>query len=545
MPGTLRNAPHTVYDPRALLESGRGGGLALRVQSGPGDGMTTVPAETAPAKEGMAAAVDRPDLQTGGVIARLLGGSGIGTYLRVVLFGSGARMFGLASQFVVLIMLGRMLSKTGFGEMMIAFGIYRLIGTALGVGGSLVLLYHVSRRPDDRAAEVRLHRSTALLAGTMSALIALVGALASGWIAELLDKPGLAHWLVLLAPFAVFSTLLVVATGALEGRSRVSESILIGEVAPSAARIVLLPAVALLALPESAVAHVLTVSVLMPWLWASRRIWSGDVAGQRRWTRWDVQYAAKLIGATLFANQLGAIDLVVAGALFPSNVVADYAVASRIAALYSFFQIVLLKRFAPRAGQLLETGDVAALRRDTDLCRSLTIGFTALTIAGILAGAPFVLPLFGGFGGAMGFLVWLALPSFVSAFYATSDRLLIIAGKANVLLALTVSSFLVLATTPFATAPWLGPVAIPAAMILSALALNPIIAVRVCALFGIATIRFRDVGAFGLAGLAAGYHAYAGSLVSTLAVCATFAGLGAAYIAGVGRRGLREIAAGG
>jgi O-antigen/teichoic acid export membrane protein len=336
--------------------------------------------------------------------------------------------------------------------------------------------------------------------------------------------------MVLLAPFAVFSTLLVVATGALEGRSRVSESILIGEVAPSASRIVLLPLVALLALPESAVAHVLTLSVLVPWLWASRRIWARDVPGLRYWTGWDYQYCAKFVGATLFANQLGAIDLVVAGALFPSATVADYAVASRIAALYAFFQLILLKRFAPRAGHLLQVKDEAALQRDTALCRSLTIGCTALTIAGILLVAPYILPLFGGFGGAMTFLVWLALPSFVTSFYATSDRLLVIAGKADVLLALTLASFLLLALSPHVTAPWLGAAAIPAAMILSALLLNPVVAVYARRLYGIVTIRPSDVGIIALVCLTLGYHARTTTLASTLAVCLVLGTVGTVFL---------------
>lgn len=478
------------------------------------------------------------------MLGALLRGGEMGTYLRVLALGSGARIFGLASQFVVLILLSRILSKDGFGEMMIAFGIYRVVGTALGVGGSLVLLFHISRRPDDRTLEVGLHRSSALLGAVVSTALALSAALASDWIAGALGKPDLASWLVLLAPFAVFSTLLVIATGALEGRSRVSESILLGEVAPSAVRIVMLPLVALAGLHETVVAHVLTLSVLIPWLWASRRIWSRSEAGLRPWTRWDYQYCGKFAAATLFANQLGAIDLVVAGALFPSAVVADYSIASRVAALFTFLQIVLLKRFAPGAGSRLAAGDLAGLRQDTELCRRLAIGCTALTIAGILAAAPFLLPMFGDFGGALAFLAWLALPAFVTSFYASADRLLLIAGKADVLLGLTVSSFLLLALTPFGTAGWLGLAAIPGAMILSAVLLNPIVAVYAARLYGIATIRPFDAGLMLLVALVLAWHAASVSLASTIVACSTLVAVGAGFLVstrGAAQRG-RETA---
>ena len=286
-------------------------------------------------------------------IAGALSGPRTRGYLQILAVVSGARVFGLASQFVVLVVLSRILSKDSFGDMMTAFGFYRLAGIALGVGPSLLLLFHVSRRPHDQEAEVKLHRYAAMLGALVSAIVAVVGVLAAGPIATALDKPGLAAWFVELAPFAVFSTLLVVATGALEGRSRISESIVLGEVVPNAIRIVLLPLVALMSLSDAYVAHVLTLSVLLPWLWTARRLWNRSIKGITPWTPWDYSYSGKFVVATLFAQQLAAVDILVAGVLFSSPAVADYAVASRIAALYSFFQLALLKRFAPRAGHLI------------------------------------------------------------------------------------------------------------------------------------------------------------------------------------------------
>jgi O-antigen/teichoic acid export membrane protein len=420
-------------------------------------------------------------------------GGRLGAYLTVLAVGSGARVFGLASQFVVLIILSRMLSKDGFGDLMTAFGFYRVGAAALGIGSSLVLLYHVSRRPDDRAAEVRLHRYSAVLSAAIAAVIALAGFMLADPIAHALDKPGLAVWFRELAPFAIFSTLLTTSTGALEGRSRISESIALAEVAPNAVRIVLLPAIAWFHLPDGYVAHAMTLSVLIPWLWSGRRLWDRSVRGWQPWTAWDVSYCGKFVAATLFANQLGAVDILVAGVLFPSEIVADYALAARIAALYSFFQLALLKRFAPRAARLIDAKDFAALRQEFAVCRKLIIGCGALTIAGILCVAPFLLPVFGNYAGAWPFMIWLAIPTFIQSFYDTSDRTLIIAGQANVPLAATAASFAVLIVAPFASASLLGPTAIPAAMVASKLLFNPLVAARVQRIFAITTIHPRDI----------------------------------------------------
>jgi O-antigen/teichoic acid export membrane protein len=461
-------------------------------------------------------------------------------YLDILVVGSGARMFGLASQFVVLIMLSRFLSKASFGDLMAAFGFYRLAGLALGVGGSLVLLFHVSRHVGDEHIEIRLQRFSALMSAIPAVAIAAATVCAAGPVANALGKPSLVVWLQQLAPFLVFTTLLIVATGALEGRSRIAESIFWGEVAPNAVRIVLLPLVAVLKLPDTWVAHVLTLSVLLPWLWLARRMWNRKVRGWLVWSGWDYSYCGKFVVATLFANQLGAADIVIASVLFSSTTVADYAVAARLAALFTFFELALLKRFAPRAGRLLQVGDHAALHREFEMCRRLTIGCVALTVAGVLLMAPVLLPLLGNYTGARTLLVWLAIPSFIVSFYAVSDRLLIIAGQANVALVVTASSFLVLVACPFALAPWLGPVAIPAAMIVSVLVCNPFVALRARQLIGVRSIAPLDgmlmaCGAVALAG-----SAVAGSYASLALSCGLVGVIGIYYVATATSRSAAE-----
>lgn len=452
-------------------------------------------------------------------------------YLDILVIGSGARIFGLASQFVVLIMLSRFISKASFGDLMTAFGFYRLAGLALGVGGSLVLLYHVSRHRDDQQAEIRLQRFSALVGAIPSGAIALAAVFAADPVAAALGKPALAIWLRELAPFLLFTTLLIITTGALEGRSRVGESIFWGEVAPNAVRIVLLPLVFVMKLPDVYVAHVLTLSVLFPWLLLARRMCTRGVAGWQPWSRWDYNYSGKFVVASLFANQLGAADIVIASFLFSSEKVADYAVAARLAALFTFFELALLKRFAPRAGRLLHDKDDAGLHREFDTCRRLAIGCVAMTIGGVLALAPVLLPLLGNYMSARSLLIWLAIPSFVASFYATSDRLLIIAGQANVALVVTALSFATLIACPFGIAPWLGPAAIPAAMILSAALFNPIVAVRAHQLTGVRTFAWRDGALMACGCIALASAAVAGSYASVAIACAMLGAIGAYYVA--------------
>jgi O-antigen/teichoic acid export membrane protein len=110
-------------------------------------------------------------------------------YLDTLVVGSGARIFGLASQFVVLIMLSRFLPKDSFGDLMTAFGFYRLADVALGVGGSLVLLFHVSRHLDDY--QIRLQRFSALMGAIPSTAIAVLAIFAASSVASAVSKPSL------------------------------------------------------------------------------------------------------------------------------------------------------------------------------------------------------------------------------------------------------------------------------------------------------------------------------------------------------------------
>ena len=71
----------------------------------------------------------------------------------------------------------------------------------------------------------------------------------------------------------------------------------------------------------------------------------------------------------------------------------------------------------------------------------------------------------------------------MQSFYATSDRLLIVAGQANVPLAITASTFGLLVIVPFVTAPFIGPTAIPVAMAGATVLMYPLAAARVRAIF--------------------------------------------------------------
>jgi O-antigen/teichoic acid export membrane protein len=159
-----------------------------------------------------------------------------------------------------------------------------------------------------------------------------------------------------------------------------------------------------------------------------------------------------------------------------------------------------------------------------------------VTVGGVLLLAPLLLPLLGNYGGARVLMVLLAIPAIVQAFYATSDRLLIIAGHANVALLVTALSFVLLASTPFATVPWLGAAAIPVAMALAVAVVGPIIVIRARQLVQIRSIAWRDAAFMASGCVALASAALANTDTNVVLACAVLGLIAAYYVVTVTSR---------
>lgn len=399
-------------------------------------------------------------------------------WIRAVGLGSGARIFALGSQFVVLILMSRILAKDVFGEMMIVFALYRLISLGLGTGFGNMILYHIGRSGGDEALDIRLHRTVTLYGMTLSIAIAVGCFFFSAQIADLFGKPGMTVWLQHLSPFVVFSTLNTIAMGSLDGRSQITSSIVMNEVVPNGLRLCLLPLVALFSLAPVAVAHIIWISVALPWVVAALPLMRSSVSGFEKVDWWDLRYAGLYALNTIASQQLQGIDMLVVGALFNSEAAAGYAISSRIATLFPFFQQIILRNFAPRAGFLLSAGDTDTLNRELLSLKNWSIIAVNGLTGAILISAPIVFSLFGDYISAVPILVVLAAPFVVRSLYAGNDVMLRMSGSAGFGLVIAVASAALVVLTPMVTQHALGIYSVAAGMLISALILNPFTSIR-------------------------------------------------------------------
>lgn len=398
--------------------------------------------------------------------------------LKVVAFGSAARVFGLASQFVVLLVLNWIMDKATFGNMMIVFALYRMIALALGTGFGNMILFHVGRNSGDSALDTRLHRSVSLLALAVSLSLAIVCVVFSRQIASLFSKPDLSVWLVNMSPFLVFSTLNLVAMGSLDGRSRITKSIVITEVMPNALRLFLLPLIGIFSLSAVWAAHVMWIALALPWLYEVRPLLRHGLTKLEPLTLWDLRYSGLYAASSIASQQLQGLDMIVIGLLFSSEQAAGYAIAVKFATLMPFFQMIILKSFTPRAGALLRSSSFEKLNAELAEVRQWSIISVGFLSGFILLVSPVLLGVMGNYQDQIKLLAVLALAVLTRSFFAGNAVILQMSGQAgwslkNALL----SSFIIIAFA-FPASSILGVQSVSTGILLSSLIVSPLVAYR-------------------------------------------------------------------
>ncbi len=414
--------------------------------------------------------------------------------LKTTLIGSGSRAFALGSQFIIIIMIAKLLEKADFGNFMIVFSVYRLIGTSIGTGIASVLIYHIGRGTTEDKAEA-LHRH-ALILGVIVGAACCVGCLGfSNQIAIAFEKPGLVGWLVSMTPFLAFTLLSTISTGAFDGQNRVAQAILFSETAPNFLRLVLLAPLMIFPLPSMVgIATIMALSVAVPWLASVYRMFIRRNSHSRvKFTAWDISYAAKLTAYNFAGYQVQGVDMIIAGSLFSPERVAEYAVASRIGALFPFFLQLRMRMFAPVATRLIGNKAHSLLEAEVRAAKYFAFVLVALSIAALLIASPLIANIFWNSSTVTTLLLMLAFPPAYRSLFASGDRLLQVAGHANWNLCIMLVSLLLLIAIPYMLAPWLGVLSLPVAMILSGFLLNPVIAFGVRRTTGITINNWLDL----------------------------------------------------
>lgn len=392
----------------------------------------------------------------------------------VAIIGTSARIFALASQVIVLLVMSRLLPKSDFGNAMIAFTLYRVIAVSVGSGLGNVLFVHVAGKGGDHEASVKWHRSMFVTALLVSVILTVPVVCAAPTISSWLGKEGLAPWIVHMSPLLTFTALNSVSAFVRDARSTVNASIILTEVAPNAVRLVAFCILLVYPFHPMVIAHVLWISVAIPLI--------ADVPdllarANRAFAKLQVKDAKDTLSYAMNAiagMQLQGVDILICGYLFSSEVSGEYAIAARVAALFPFLAQVVVRGFAPQARYLIARGETRTLEVSVDYYRKLSVATTCISVAGLLLGIAIFIR-WSNSAFPVETLLLLTIPPFYRAFFAFSDRILQLAGRATASTIVMVIGFVIVVGFPFVTHEWLGISAIPLAMVISGTILNPVL----------------------------------------------------------------------
>jgi O-antigen/teichoic acid export membrane protein len=385
------------------------------------------------------------------------------------------RVAALSAQFAILLLLGWSLPKSEMGNAMLAFAICRIGSQVVGLGIGHALFIRAAG--DDSTAHVKAARVFTIVGLVSGTLLACGIAGLAGLIGGGLNKPGLVPWLVWLSPMALFGVLGSIQGSYLEARHKLASSILWTEAVPGLGRVVAL----LLLIPFGATAATASLAIWIPqaiaWLVPALSILSARGEGEVSLSLQDVTTAGGFAAYTAASLQLQGIDILVAGALFDSEFIAEYAVASRIATLFPFFSQLVVRRYSPHARALLQQGRLVALQALSDRTGRYSFFTLCGTVAIAILGAHILFSLvLSEYRNSIDILVLLAAAAILRGGFVPADRLLQISGNVRYSTWVMAASFSIVAFLPFLLSRYVGEAAIPAAMLLSAALLNPVLA---------------------------------------------------------------------
>lgn len=284
---------------------------------------------------------------------------------------------------------GHIFEKADFGLFMLALAYVTLAGLVLAAPFGNVILYHVSRlegaEGGDEEGLGRLMTARALSWAMFYGVI-IVGATMGGatLLEQLFDKVGISQWFVCLAPMILMDALRRILASWHRAKQEVEISIKYNEIWPNALKAITLLAAYLFVPTVEGVAIALNISMLIPLVMVFVKSPIIPNVGGRVFTPWDIKYAGTNLLTYVLNQQARGVDILFVGMFASSLVVADYAIASRLAQFLLIGKQALSQLFAPRLGALLGKKDKHQAAAEATLIRRVSVAVAIMGSIGVL-----------------------------------------------------------------------------------------------------------------------------------------------------------------
>lgn len=340
---------------------------------------------------------------------------------------AGAHAASGAAGLVSLLFLSQIVSKAEIGGYAFAMAVVTLAGSVATLGLDRAMLLRVAQRlPRGRVLRGRvLAWRSAAAAFAAGAVIAAALSLLAGVDSGL--DPVAAEWLRRIA----FATPWVAAAASLAAWFQANHQVAVAGVAPAVsdvARCLLLGLVLIAGLGAAGVGWAVIIAAAAPAAMLAALARGRSTAAPGRLRASDFAQGAQFLSLRIATQGARHVDLLAVGLLSDAETTAEYAVASRFAALADYGRTALQPTFTPRIRRHIAIGQKAAGFREYDHARMASLAVAlACGVAFLLAG-PLALALFGDFQGATGALALLCAAYVVHAGFGMHQPVLAMAG---------------------------------------------------------------------------------------------------------------------
>jgi O-antigen/teichoic acid export membrane protein len=385
-------------------------------------------------------------------------GKKVSIYLKSSSTGLLSQIVTKLSAFTAVWLLNRILMKGAYGDYEFALAMVSML-LILGTGGlQYVAMYRLSRL--DAAPETLAGRNLAGALLGWSLLLSGLVALAVGGLAPLVasasGKPELAYWVATLALLIPIRVALGLYRNWYRSRQLVAEALVLGQMGPKAAQVVLLGGAWMVwPTPEGVVTAVLLGEALPLLIWIARAPLT-PIPRIDLLSGWDVQYAAKLMLTRGLSKSVKRTDVLMMGALATSGATAGYVVASKVAMLLLVGHQLMNLILTPRIGQFIGEDDWADVRKEYHQCRVLALAFALMAGAFLATFGGWILGWFGDYASAHSVLLILLATYITHVSFGMCGGYLNIAGYAGWTLATTVLILLTNVALNYVLIPIIG-----------------------------------------------------------------------------------------
>ncbi|MBX2834525.1 MAG: oligosaccharide flippase family protein [Micavibrio sp.] len=372
------------------------------------------------------------------------------------------------------------LGKEDFGNFIYVYSWVSILAAIASTPFASIVLYRISRMEDGESAGESYASygtlGTVIFALMISVAMASTSGFWSGWI----EKPGAEYWFFAMALLLPLDALRLTLASWQQAQQKTVFMMLCRDILPFTLRAVFLFFVWVFTAGNFAaviLAYGLSLVIPLLVLYGSQPLQLKTLIQKSPLNRWDIFYSLKSLAIQIIHRPSQNIDILLLGALAPAEIVAEYALASRLAGLLMMGKDALMPLLNPRMGKFMKSGDKAALESEYSHARNISLGLALLGCLFFAFAGPYVLRLFEGYQSSFPLLMALCAVMLIRVGTGANGEYIIMRGNAGWSLSATIPSVIIGALTGWWLVPLLGGLGAAIALFAMVLSINVLLCI--------------------------------------------------------------------